>query len=73
MYKRQELLINRINMALANDLGNLLSRTTAMADKYFGGELPEMCIRDRYPYYTSCWQRCQYLAKIKYADTSFYF
>ena len=35
-----ELLINRINMDLANDLGNLLSRTTAMADKYFGGCLP---------------------------------
>ena len=27
-------------MDLANDLGNLLSRTTAMADKYFGGCLP---------------------------------
>jgi len=36
-----ELLINRINVDLANDLGNLLSRTTAMADKYFGGTLPE--------------------------------
>ncbi len=35
-----ELLIGRINMDLANDLGNLLSRTTAMADKYFGGALP---------------------------------
>ena len=35
-----ELLINRINMDLANDLGNLLSRTTAMAGKYFGGTLP---------------------------------
>lgn len=37
-----ELLINRINVDLANDLGNLLSRTTAMADKYFGGTLPEV-------------------------------
>ncbi len=35
-----ELLISCINSDLANDLGNLLSRTTAMADKYFGGVLP---------------------------------
>ena len=36
-----ELLISTINTDLANDLGNLLSRTTAMAGKYFGGALPE--------------------------------
>lgn len=35
-----EIMINRINTDLANGLGNLVSRTVAMADKYFGGTLP---------------------------------
>ncbi len=36
-----ESLIGRINADLANNLGNLVSRTTAMINQYFGGVLPE--------------------------------
>ena len=35
-----EIMINRINSDLANGFGNLVSRTVAMADKYFSGTLP---------------------------------
>ena len=38
-----ELLINTINIDLANTYGNLVSRTVAMVEKYFGGKL----IKDR--------------------------
>ncbi len=38
--------INRINTDLANDLGNLVSRTLTMAERYFDGVLPEPTVDD---------------------------
>ena len=41
-----ESLLKRINGDLANDLGNLVSRTTAMINQYFGGVLPPQAERE---------------------------
>ena len=41
-----ENIINRYNTDLANNLGNLLSRTIAMTKKYFGGVIPQNVVFD---------------------------
>ncbi|MFQ5840660.1 MAG: methionine--tRNA ligase, partial [Candidatus Methylomirabilales bacterium] len=38
----EEALVRRLNADLANDLGNLLSRTIAMLDKYLAGQIPDI-------------------------------
>lgn len=42
----EEILVNRINSDLANDLGNLVSRTLAMIIKYFNSVVPQAAIAD---------------------------
>jgi len=42
----EEMLVNRINSDLANDVGNLISRTAAMIIRYFDGKIPAAVVTE---------------------------
>ncbi len=65
-----ELLISTINTDLANDLGNLVSRTVAMVEKYFGGTLPAG--RESDPADTDLLSRCTALRDVYAAHMDAY-
>ena len=43
-----ETVISRYNADLANTLGNLVNRTVAMINKYFGGAVTNPCVKDEF-------------------------
>jgi methionyl-tRNA synthetase len=45
----EEALVSRYNTDLANDLGNLLSRTLTMCEKYFEGRVPDIRVLTNLP------------------------